>query len=263
MGHRHQPLSGNRRRRRPRARGPCGLAGLLLLVPCLASAGSVSGQVVFRGEVPVPAPIAALKDRGVCGERVPAEGLVVARGTLGVQQAVVFLEGVGAVQGPPPGEAKLENRGCRFVPHVLAVRVGTELLITNADPVLHNLHAWLMPEHRSIMNVVQPTQGQETRRTVRRPGVMAITCDSHVHMLAHLLAFEHPYFALTDGTGAFRISGIPPGTYRLTAWHEGWRVVRTEPEGRPVYEAPYLLSQDVVIPESGEARLTLELAPRP
>ena len=235
-----------------------------MLLPGLASAGSLSGRVMFRGAPPALPAIPVLKDHGVCGERVPAEGLVVAKATRGVQQAVVFLEGVAPVAGgAPPGEVKLENRGCRFVPHVLAVRVGTELVITNADPVLHNLHAWLMPEHRSIMNVVQPTQGQETRRTVRRPGVMAITCDSHVHMLAHLLAFEHPYFALTDGTGAFRISGIPAGTYRLTAWHEGWRVVRTEPEGRPVYEAPYLLSQDVVIPESGEARLTLELAPRP
>ena len=102
-----------------------------------------------------------------------------------------------------------------------------------------------------------------TRRPIKRPGVLSLTCDAHVHMQGYLLAFDHPYFAVTDTSGAFRITGVPPGSYRVTAWHEGWTVVRREAEGRLVYEAPYLLSQEVIVPPAGEAKVQFELASRP
>ena len=237
---------------------------LLLLGPTgAAAAGTITGRVVFQGELSVSPKIQVTKDREVCGEAIPSEGLIVSTATRGVREAVVFLEGVARLEGgPPPSEAVLENRACRFVPHVLAVRVGTELAIVNADPVLHNLRAWL-PERRHVFNVVQPTQGQVTRRTVKRPGVMTLTCDTHVHMLGYLLSFEHPYFAVTDSDGAFRIPGVPPGTYQISAWHEGWTVVRRDPDGRVVYEPPHLLSLEVVVPESGEVLVVFELAARP
>jgi len=189
--------------------------------------------------------------------------LAVSPESRGVQYAVVFLEDVARVEGGLALEgAVLENRACRFVPRVLAVRVGTELPVVNADPVLHNLRAWL-PGRRHVFNVVQPTQGQVTRRTIKRPGVMTLTCDTHVHMLGYLLSFEHPYFAVTNSDGAFRIPGVPPGTYRISAWHEGWIVVRQDADGRVFYEPPHLLFQEVVVPESGEVRVLFELAARP
>jgi plastocyanin len=229
----------------------------------VATAGTVAGRVVFRGEPPVIQQFPVTKDRETCGEVTAADALVVSRANRGVEMAVVFLEGVGPVaNGPPPGEVVLENRGCRFVPRVLAMRVGVELAIVNADPVLHNLRAWL-PERRHVFNVVQPTQGQVSRRTIKRPGVMTLTCDTHVHMVGYLLAFEHPYFAVTDASGAFRIPAVPPGAYRITAWHEGWNVERRDPDGRLVYERARLLSREVVVPESGEVSLTFELTPRP
>lgn len=237
---------------------------LLLLGPIgPAAAGTITGRVVFRGELPVLSPISVTKDREVCGESMPLEALMVSPASRGVQHTVVFLEGVARVEGGSLlDEAVLENRACRFVPRVLAVRVGMELAVVNLDPVLHNLRAWL-PGRRHVFNVVQPTQGQVTRRTIKRPGVMTLTCDTHVHMLGYLLSFDHPHFAVTDSDGTFTIVGVPPGTYRINAWHEGWIVVRQDADGRVVYEPPHLLSQEVVVPEAGEVRVIFELAPRP
>lgn len=237
------------------------LAFLLLLLgpPPEAVAGSVSGSVVFRGEPPALPPIEVLKDRETCGHSVPSDALVVSPKNGGVRNTVVFLEGVPAPAQGEPGEVVLENRRCRFVPHVIALRVGAELAIVNRDPVLHNLRAWLAEAQRNILNVVQPNQEQETRRTIKRPGVMTLTCDTHVHMAGHILAFGHPYFAVTGEDGGFRIDGVPPGTYRITAWHEGWTVLRRTPEGRPVHAPPHVLSRSVAVPDTGGVQVVFEL----
>lgn len=242
---------------------PVLLALLLAVAPVLpATGGTITGRVVFRGEIPKLAPIHVVKDQAVCGDEIPTERLIVSPMTRGVQHAIIYLDGaVPPAKDAPPGEVVLENRACRFVPHVLAVRVGTELAIANADPVLHNVRAWM--EARAVLNVVQPFQGQVTRRKIKRPGVMRLTCDIHVHMLGYLLAFEHPYFAMSDSSGEFRIPDVPPGTYRISAWHEGWAEVGRDPEGHAVYEPPHLLSQEVVVPKTGEVRVLFELTSRP
>lgn len=239
------------------------LLALLLGAAEAADAGTVSGRVVFSGALPVLAPIPVVKDRDVCGDTIASDALTVSPTTRGVRHAVVSLEGVTpGDEGPPPRETVLKNRSCRFVPRVLAVRVGAELAVVNADPVLHNLRAWL-PGRRHVFNVVQPTQGQVTRRTIKRAGAITLTCDTHVHMLGYLLAFEHPYFAVTDADGAFSIPGVPAGTYRISAWHQGWTVLRYEADGRVVYEAPHVLAREATVPASGEARVVFELTARP
>jgi plastocyanin len=228
-----------------------------------AGAGTITGRVTFRGDVPRLVNVPVLKDHHACGSLVRSEALVVSRTNGGVLNAAVWLEGIGPVDPPAtPAEVLLENRGCRFVPHVLALRAGDELAIANYDPVLHNLRAWL-PDRRAVLNVVQPTEGQVTRRTMKRAGVMTVTCDTHVHMRGYLLAFDHPYFALTAADGEFRLTGVPAGTHRLTLWHEGWTVVGRETNGSFVYEPPRVLTQEVVVPESGEVRVELELTASP
>jgi plastocyanin len=227
-------------------------------VPVVAEAGSVAGRVVFRGEPPILPPTEIAKDRETCGETIPSEALVVSPRTRGVRYTVVSIEGAPEAAGEV-GEAVLENRECRFVPHVLAVRAGAQLSIVNADPVLHNLRAW-GEERRHVFNVVQPSQGQVTKRTIKSPGVVALTCDTHVHMAGYLLAFDHPYFAVSDEDGAFHIHGLPAGTYRVSAWHEGWTIVRRDATGRVHYDSPRILTQEVRVPETGVARVTFELS---
>ncbi|MGH8064087.1 MAG: carboxypeptidase-like regulatory domain-containing protein, partial [Candidatus Entotheonellia bacterium] len=67
----------------------------------------------------------------------------------------------------------------------------------------------------------------------------------HAHMRAYILSFEHPYFAITDADGRFRIDQVPAGSYTLKAWHEGWRVLEYDQDGRPTYEEPYVMTAEV------------------
>jgi hypothetical protein len=234
--------------RRDRALIAVAAVFLLAAAPLGAGAGTVTGRVVWHG-APRSLPDAEVKvDRHVCGDHAASEALVVGRGG-GVRWAVAYLEGAAA---PPaePTEVALANRRCRFVPHVLAARVGAEIAVINEDPVLHNLRARL-PGPREVFNVVQPTQGQVSRRAIKRAGVIRVTCDAHPTMLAWIVAFEHPFFAVTDGEGRFAIAGVPPGTYRLSLWHER--------QGAALDPA---LSREVVVPADGTVTVDFTLADR-
>src|SRR5262245_654384 len=138
------------------------LAALLLaLVPAAgapqpAAGGAVTGRVIFQGPLPRLVNLPVIKDRYVCGVLMRSEALVVSPSTRGVRAAAVWIDGVPApAAASGPAEPRLANRGCRFAPHVLALRVGDDLVIANDDEVLHNLRAWL-PERRSAFTVVLP-----------------------------------------------------------------------------------------------------------
>ena len=223
-----------------------------------AAPATVTGRVTFRGDVPALPALEVTKDHEACGQRVASEALLVSARTRGVRYAVVSLEGAPPPEASVPGEATLENTRCRFAPHVLAVRVGTELAIVNGDPVLHNLRGWIDGQ-RAVFNVVQPTQGQVTQRTIKRAGVIRLTCDAHSHMGGYLLVFEHPYFAVTDDDGGFSIGNVPPGTYRVNVWHEGWNVVQRDTQGHLTYDAPRIVTRDVTVPAAGRAVVNIEL----
>jgi plastocyanin len=239
-----------------RRRRPLILAAAAFLAAAPAGAGTVVGQVVFTGRPPAPATLEVPKDREVCGERAPAEALVLGPGG-GVRYAVVWIAGPDSGSPGPGPEAAIENRACRFVPPVQVARVGAELVVTNADPVLHNLRGWL-EAGRSLFNVVQPTQGQVSRRTLRRAGVVRLTCDAHPHMLGWLVVFEHERFAVTDEAGRFAIADIPPGRHRLQLWHRGWNLLGQDAEGRPRWDPPRVLSREIDV-GPGVTRVSLEL----
>ncbi len=223
--------------------------------------GTIEGEVRFSGPPPALEPIPVEpRHQSHCGRQVPNEALVVSPRNGGLRFAVVYLESI--EKGKAPGRrepALIENRHCLFVPHVGAAMVGDPLLIRNSDPVLHNIRGRMLEDRRQHFNVVQPTQGQETEREIRRAGVTVVTCDTHPHMLGYLLVFEHPYFAVTDQEGRFRLDAVPPGRYRLVAWHEGWTLARLD-RGRPVFDEPRTLVQEVTVAPGGTARVVFEFS---
>ncbi|MGH7363589.1 MAG: carboxypeptidase regulatory-like domain-containing protein [Candidatus Methylomirabilales bacterium] len=229
-------------------------AALAGAAPAAERPGSIAGRVTFAGPVPPEEFLVVTKDVPVCGARLPAERLVMSPEG-GLANAVVFLEAwPGEPPAPPMPSLTVDNRGCRFVPRVAAAQVGTTLTVRNSDPLLHNLRAFL--DDQPVLNVVLTVLGQVTERRLRRAGVQRLRCDVHPHMEGHLLVFDHPGFAVTDASGTFRISGVPPGRYTVKAWHEGWRPLR---EGGPggVQEAPppVVLAREVMVPPGGEATI--------
>lgn len=191
-----------------------------------ATAGTITGMVSFDGEAPEGEPI-DMSEEPTCAEkhegqpmRMPA--VVGADGGL----ANVFVhvtEGLPEGTWATPSEpVELDQDGCIYRPHVLGVQTGQTLAIRNSDGLLHNINA--RPENQRGFNISQPTD-MTTERTFSRPEVMIpVQCDVHGWMEAYVGVQEHPYFAVTDETGAFSIGNLPPGEYTVEAWHEQYGV---------------------------------------
>ena len=222
----------------------------------VADGGVLVGRVRFGGEPPKGEPVAVRKNTDVCGEHKPFQALVVGAAK-GVRDTVVALEGI--ERGKRAPDFELDNAKCLFVPHVSAVMAGAKVRIRNSDPILHNTHGFL--DRQTVFNIALPTKNQvvEITQRIKKPGVVEVVCDAHTHMRAWIVVRENPYFAVSDDSGQFRIDEIPPGRYRVTAWHAGWVATGKDKDGRPVYDAPRVLTQEVTVPAKGEIAVEFEL----
>jgi hypothetical protein len=206
------------------------LAMLVVLKPVMAYEGdptvagiTVSGRVLYNGPPPKPERVPVHRDSRFCGETVFIDKIQVDRASGGTDGVVISFEGIGRGKPLVPDKTVItfENRTCRFLPRTNAAVVGSVLEIVNSDPILHNTH--MRVEGRSgptIINVVQPAGVEIIRKPLPAAGFFDIRCDAHTFMQASIHVFEHPYFAVTDGTGRFEMAQVPPGTYRLRMWHE-------------------------------------------
>jgi hypothetical protein len=219
--------------------------------------GAVAGTVRFTGVRPRLEALAVTRNADLCGERVVDEVLAVGAGG-GVRDTVVLVEGVrrGRKGG---GELVLDHRGCRFVPRVAATVAGARVRARNSDPVLHAAHG--VSGARRVFHLALPAQGQmvDITRRLTGPGVVRIRCAAHPHMIAWLVVHDSPYVAVTDDAGAYRIPDLPPGTYRVTMWHEGFRPRGRDRDGGPQYDAPRTVSREVRVAPGATARADFEL----
>jgi hypothetical protein len=189
-----------------------------------ATAGNVRGTVTLNGTAPKNEAIRMNADP-VCVKEAqgPQQQETFTVGSDGKTLGNVFVyvkDGLGNyVFDPPSGSVTLDQRGCRYRPHVFGVRVNQPFDIVNSDPTLHNIHA--LPKANQEFNTGQPIQGMKTNHTFTAPEVMVpFKCDVHGWMNAYAGVLPHPYFAVTTDNGSFELKGLPPGTYTVEAWHE-------------------------------------------
>ena len=205
----------------------CSCAAIALAAGALAAQtseaqGRVSGTARFEGTPPAATALKMAADP-VCvreAKDTRSEAIIVADGGA-LQNVFVYVkDGLGARTYPPPSTAVvLDQRGCRYTPHVFGVQVGQPVEIVNSDPTLHNVHA--LPKTNDEFNFGQPVQGMRARRTFTKAEVMVpVRCDVHSWMNAYAGVVTHPFHAVTKADGSFDIKGLPPGTYTLDAWHE-------------------------------------------
>lgn len=189
-----------------------------------ATAGSITGQVKFDGTVPAADIIRMGGDKKCVPDAGPnpqSDALLVSADK-GVQNAFVWVkDGLDPAYtfDAPTTPATLDQKGCLYTPRVLGVRVGQAIEIVNSDPTMHNVHA--LPMANREFNHGQPKQNTRLSEVFTTPEVMVrFKCDVHSWMAAWVGVVPHPYFAVTDDKGEFKLPGLPPGSYTLEAWHE-------------------------------------------
>jgi plastocyanin len=189
-----------------------------------AAASSITGTVTFDGKAPALRPLAMDADP-VCAKKhtapVPNEMLVLGSGNSMGNILVWVSKGVpaGKTYPVPKTPVVLDQNGCVYKPHVMGIMVGQTYRILNSDGVLHNIHT--LPKVNASFNKGMPPTLKEATTVFSKPEeVFHIKCDVHPWMSAYLAVFTHPFYSVTSTDGKFTISGLDPGTYEITAWHE-------------------------------------------
>lgn len=188
-----------------------------------ATAASVAGTVKFEGTPPVYEPI-DMSASPACAQVnpspvVPPVVVVGARGALA--NVVVFVKsGLGRYSYPAPQTpVTLDQKGCMYVPHVVALMVGQPFEVANSDPTIHDIHPML--RNNSPWSLSELPGRPAVKSTFQNAEfAVNVGCMIHPWMRAYLFVFDQPYFAVTSKAGTFALKNLPPGTYTIEAWHE-------------------------------------------
>jgi hypothetical protein len=237
----------------------------------VSNGGTISGTVRWAGAPPKPLLLPITKNSNVCdpgNTKMRDLGRLIVGPDGGVENTVVYLKNItrGKAMDLPEARSSLNQKDCRYEPHILLVPQNADLKMKSSDPVLHNIHM----SGAAFYNLPFPLKDKEVRRPMHKAGVVEMKCDAgHVWMNAETLVVEHPYYAVTDEHGNFRLTHVPAGDYEIAAWHEGWTILREEAVmdvdshqevRRPIFSDPKLWEKKVSVPADGVAKVTFEIS---
>ena len=199
-------------------------------VVSVSDGGTIEGTVKWAGPVPRALDFPITKDAQVCDpdskKTTDLERLVIGPDG-GVANTVVYLKNItsGKAIELPEQRRHLDQKRCRYIPHILLVPEKGTLSMMSSDATLHTVHM----EGAATFNLPFPFTNQVSARTMPTAGVVHLRCNGgHVWMNAEMMVVTHPYYAVTDESGHFQFTDVPPGTYQIVAWHEGWTLAGKE-----------------------------------
>ncbi|HTW49545.1 MAG TPA: carboxypeptidase regulatory-like domain-containing protein [Acidobacteriaceae bacterium] len=192
----------------------------------MSTAGTIEGTVHYAKTPPKPVQIDMAQDPAcTLGPPNYSEGYVVNNGDM----ANVFIyvkDGLGnKIYAAPTQPVVIDQKGCRYVPHVVGVMVGQAVKFTNSDPTMHNIHMMPTVAGNQAVDISQPPSGGPTNvadeRTFRSPELMIpVRCNNHPWMQGFINVVPNPFYAVSDTSGKYVIHGLPPGTYTIVADQE-------------------------------------------
>ena len=212
--------------------------------------GTVKGTVRVRGAVPSDQTIVPDKDVEYCGKALRAGEYLVSGSR--VQNVVVWIDGIQRGKPLPDNAVAVTLRKCRAEPRVSVGFVGGKYLFENDDDILHTLQLKLglayqkkvssrpLEDGATIYNLALPVKGLRIEKPIRRfhrydpsTGFIQVRSNTHDWIRGYIFVFDQPYAAVTDANGSFAMEDVPPGTYVLKAWHEGFGVTERKVTVRP------------------------------
>lgn len=224
----------------------------------VSEGGNISGTVKWSGPLPRLASFPITKDPQVCDpdshKREDLERLVVGSQG-GVANTVVYLKNIssGKAMDVPQARRFLDQKRCRYEPHILLVPQNEILQMKSSDPVLHTVHM----DGAATFNLPFPFENRIIQRNMSHAGLVNLKCNGgHVWMNAEMFVIPQPYYTVTDESGRFELTDVPPGSYEIEAWHEGWGVLRQESSfdvlterkvDRPVFSDPRTWDKQVSV----------------
>jgi plastocyanin len=173
--------------------------------------GTIEAEVKYNG-APVIEKLKINKDTEQCGTEAVIEKVVVG-GNKGLANVVVSVPGA---KGATKAKAVIDQKGCKFVPHVVTMQPG-EIEIKNSDGILHNIHTYSTAN--PAINKAQPKFRKTMTEKLEKPEVVKFTCDVHSWMLGWVAVVPGPA-AVTDGNGVAKVENVPAGKHKVEVWHE-------------------------------------------
>jgi plastocyanin len=228
--------------------------------------GDLEGQFLYKGKAPANAKVDVTKDVPVCGKHKLTTEKVVVGKEGGLANVVLYLlpaPGSKAKVHPDydklPEPALLDNKNCRFEPHVVALRTGQKLTIGNSDPVGHNTKAEFF--NNTPFNDLIPAGGKiEKTFMAAETAPTKVECSIHPWMNGYVLVRDNPYYAVTDAEGKFKIANVPAGEHTFVVWHETGYLTDVTVNGKAT---KWNRGRAKLTIKSGKNELKVEAAPVP
>jgi hypothetical protein len=201
------------------------LVGLSTALP-VATAGNIVGAITLKGTPPPEVEITQLKGDDNCGKlhaTMPTTRHYIVGPNKELANVVVSLKGMnGKSTGASAPPMILDQKGCEYVPSILAVQTGQKLLAKNSDPVMHNVHVnpTVAANNQPNNSPAQMQGAADLTIVFNQPeNFLKFQCDVHPWMFAWVSVFDHPYFSVSGKDGTFKIANVPPGKYTIVAMH--------------------------------------------